>query len=169
MKVLTLLRHAKAVEATISQSDHERPLRERGIRSAIWVGRDTAAQIPDLVLCSTSARTRESFTALAQGWGKSPPVRYERELYLADADRLRRRIEQLDAAIGSVWLIGHNPGLHDLARHLAEGAQGRQGFPGLAAHFPTAARAAFAIDSGAWRDFASAPVTLAGFTVPPAA
>jgi phosphohistidine phosphatase len=168
MKSLTLLRHAKAVESTVSRNDHDRPLRERGIRNAVWVGRGTAARIPDLVLCSTSLRTRETFAALTEGWGSIPPVRYEKPLYLAGAETLCRQIEQLDSSIGSVWLIGHNPGLHDLARQLAEGAGGRNGFPNLSAHFPTAARAVFAIDAADWHDLRQAPITLEDFVIPPA-
>ncbi|HVJ55784.1 MAG TPA: histidine phosphatase family protein [Aliidongia sp.] len=163
MKILTILRHAKAVEASSDLDDHERPLRERGLRQGVQVGQDTAGALPDLVLCSTALRTRETFASLVRGWRTTPPVRYERGLYLAGATALRRQIELAPDSLERIWLIGHNPGVHDLARQLAEHAAGRQKFPSLAAHFPTAARAVFAIDAPSWFDFERSPITFLDF------
>jgi phosphohistidine phosphatase len=164
MKTLTLLRHAKAVEATTMASDHERPLRPRGLRDALAVGCETKA--PDLVLCSTAVRTRETLAMLSEGWATAPRTLYEDALYLASAQTLYRLIERLDTADGSVWLIGHNPGIHDLARRLAGVAIGQGRHPALMAHFPTSARATFTIDADDWADLALAPITLTGFAVP---
>lgn len=167
MKTLTLLRHAKAVEAVPGRNDHERPLRERGLRAARWVGEATASTIPDLVLCSTSLRTRETWAALSQAWNAAPPVRYERGLYLASPNQLLQRLELLEPATASAWLIGHNPGIHELARQLADGAEGTRRFPALAAHFPTSARAVFRIEAEDWAELTAAPITLQDFALAP--
>jgi phosphohistidine phosphatase len=167
MKTLTLLRHAKAVEAVPGRNDHERPLRERGLRAARWVGETTTGQIPDLVLCSTSLRTRETWAALSQAWSAAPPVLYERGLYLASPHQLLQRLESLEPTVGSAWLIGHNPGIHELARHLAGAAEGNRRFPALAAHFPTSARAVFSIEAEDWADLAAAQITLQDFALAP--
>jgi phosphohistidine phosphatase len=167
MKILTLIRHAKAVDAAAGEDDHERPLRERGRHAAMRLGRDTAGTVPDLVLCSTALRTRETFAYAARSWKTAPPVSFERELYLIDAIGLRQRIERLDPAFRSVWLIGHNPGVHELARELAIATPGRQRFAELAHRFPTAARAVFSIDVDDWHDWADARLDLTEFMVPP--
>ena len=167
MKTLTLLRHAKAVEAVPGRNDHERPLRDRGQRAARWVGEASSDRIPDLVLCSTSVRTRETWAALSRAWNAAPPVLYERGLYLASPHQLLQRIAALEPATRSVWLIGHNPGIHELARHLADSAEGGSRFPALAAHFPTSARAVFTIEAEDWAELQTAPITLADFALAP--
>jgi phosphohistidine phosphatase len=166
MKQLTLIRHAKAVEASMLEDDHERALRGRGRRAATELGRELAGQIPDLILCSSAARTRETVACAIAVWPHSPPVLYERDLYLESAPRLLRRLERIAPDIGGAWLVGHNPGIHDLARHLAGRAAGVERFAELTQHFPTAARAVFTIDTDRWSDLGHAPLTLVDFVVP---
>ncbi len=79
-KRLTLIRHAKAVEATTFEDDHERALRGRGRRAAAELGQQLAATPPDLILCSTAARTRQTVACATGSWPHSPPIRYERGL-----------------------------------------------------------------------------------------
>jgi phosphohistidine phosphatase len=152
MKLLTLIRHAKAVEATGYEDDHERDLRGRGRRAAAELGRQLAAPPPDLILCSTAARTRQTVACATADWPSLPPIHYEGELYLVSALQLLRRVERIEPEFSSAWVVGHNPGIHDLARMLATRAAGAERFPELAQRFPTSARAVFAIDADAWRD-----------------
>lgn len=168
MKQLTLIRHAKAVEATAFEDDHERPLRGRGRRAAAELGAQLEATPPDLILCSTASRTRQTVACATGGWKHSPPIRYERELYLVSAARLLRRLEQIEPDIGSAWLVGHNPGIHDLTRQLAGRAAGAAKWPELMQRFPTAARAVFAIDADRWRDLVHARLELLDFVLPSA-
>jgi phosphohistidine phosphatase len=168
MKLLTLIRHAKAVEATVFEDDHERALRGRGRRAATALGQQLADQPPSLILCSTAARTRQTVACATGGWAEMPPIRYERGLYLVSPGQLLRRLEQIEPEHGSVWLVGHNPGIHDLARQLAGRAQGAEDFPELAQRFPTAARAVFAVDADRWRDLVHAPLQLREFVLPAA-
>jgi phosphohistidine phosphatase len=165
MKLLTLIRHAKAVEATGSEDDHERALRGRGRRAAADLGRQLAATPPDLILCSTASRTRQTVACATADWPHLPPIRYEGELYLASALQLLRQIERIEPEFASVWLVGHNPGVHDLARMLAGHAAGVGRFPELAQRFPTSARAVFAIDADAWRDLVHARLELRDFVL----
>ena len=76
-------------------------------------------------------------------------------------------LEAVDDAVGSVWLIGHNPGLHELALSLAAPAEGRSRFPDLALRFPTACRAVFRFETECWRDIATARAVLTEFAPTP--
>jgi phosphohistidine phosphatase len=165
MKHLTLLRHAKAAAGS-AEADHARPLNDRGrVTAERLASRPHAA--PDLVLCSTATRARETFEAITGAWAEPVSVLYERGLYMAEADALARRISRLDDKLRNVWLIGHNPGLHELACLLGERASNRAAFAGLGAGFPTAAQAIFAIDTKHWAGIGTAPVRIAAFIVPP--
>ncbi len=118
-KKLTLLRHAKAVNALPGMDDHARMLNGRGRAAAAQVGIETVGARPDLVLCSDAVRTRETWEILCQAWVILPQVQFEAALYLAEADALLARLRQIAPDIGHVWLIGHNPGLEQLASALS--------------------------------------------------
>src|SRR5260221_11306880 len=159
MKHLTLLRHAKAAAGS-TEADHPRPLNDRGRATAERLA-SRPRTAPDLVLCSTATRARETFGAIAGAWAEPVPVLYERDLYMAEADALARRIGHLDDKLRDVWLIGHNPGLHELACLLGERASNRAAFAGLWASFPTAAQATFTFDTKHWAGLGAAPVRIA--------
>jgi|HubBroStandDraft_1064217.scaffolds.fasta_scaffold00007_117 phosphohistidine phosphatase len=166
MKHLTLIRHAKAVDAANDEDDHDRVLRGRGRRAAAEIGAQLAAVPPDLVLSSTAARTRETVECAVAGWPHRPAILYEQELYLVSAARLLRRLELIEPEIGAVWIVGHNPGIHELARQLAARASGAGRFPDLMQRFPTGARAVFAIDADRWRALVHAKLELLDYVLP---
>jgi uncharacterized protein (DUF952 family)/phosphohistidine phosphatase SixA len=116
MQRLILLRHAEA-EISASGGDFNRSLTARGQRAALAAGQAMAAAdlVPDLVLLSPSARTVETWDAVAQAL---PPVRVQTdpELYHADAEGLLAAAESADG--DCVMLVAHNPGLHQLALEL---------------------------------------------------
>jgi phosphohistidine phosphatase len=144
LKTLYILRHAKAVPED-RDGDAERPLAKRGRKVAAVVG-DYIAGLkppPRLVLCSTSLRTRETLDAVLPSLDPPPEVSYEDKLYLASAERLIERLQHLPERANSILLIGHNPGLHQLALTLARETGD------LAEGFPTAALAVLRLD-GAW-------------------
>jgi phosphohistidine phosphatase len=147
MHRLHLLRHAKSSRDDQFE-DRERPLSRRGRDEARRIGEGLPAAVGavDLVLCSTALRTRETAELALAGFAPSPPVSFEDGIYLASAKALFRRLARLDEATEAVLLIGHNPGLHELAIALAEPDSPR--FRALTAgKFPTSARASFAIES----------------------
>jgi phosphohistidine phosphatase len=135
MARLYLLRHAKSSWKDASLDDHDRPLAPRGRKAAKAIGRYMRDQgiEPELVLCSTARRARQTLERLG------PPgldARIEPELYGAGADALLARLRGVPDAVASVLLIGHNPGMQQLAFNLA----------GLDDKFPTAALATFEVD-----------------------
>jgi phosphohistidine phosphatase len=111
MRRLYLLRHAKSSWDDESLADHDRPLSGRGRRAADAIGRHLRAEgiEPELVLCSSAARTRETLARI----GLSGEI--ERDLYGASASELFARVRELPRSLESVLVIGHNPGMHDLA------------------------------------------------------
>ena len=153
MHRLHLLRHAKS-DRDEALEDHERPLNRRGREAARRVGESLPSALGaiDLVLCSTSLRTRETAALLLARFAPQPLIRFEDGLYLAGRAALMRHLGQLDESVGAVLVIGHNPGLAELALALA--APGSPRYRALASgKFPTTTRASFAID-GPWANLA---------------
>jgi phosphohistidine phosphatase len=111
-----LLRHAKSSWDDEALADHDRPLAPRGRDACSRLRRHCGdAKIePDIVLCSTATRARET---LANILPDHPKVTFDPDLYLASARTIVERIRELDA--GSAMIVGHNPGLQDAVLTLA--------------------------------------------------
>jgi phosphohistidine phosphatase len=114
---------------------------------------------PDLVLCSPARRTRETLERIAPALGR-PVTEVEPGLYAASAPSLLERLRRLPEPVGSVMLVGHNPGLHELAILLA-GKTGAE----LEDRFPTGALATLT-HGRAWNDLGRGTATLQDFVVP---
>ena len=98
----------------------------------------------DLVLCSSARRTRETLELVVAEFAVPPRSVLEDELYEAGKDELMDRLRRLEEEIGNVLLIGHNPGLHELAMAIADtNSAGFRAFS--SSKFPTAARASFRV------------------------
>jgi phosphohistidine phosphatase len=158
-----LLRHAKSDWPDVP--DRDRPLAGRGQRDAPVIGRwlrDHGYQ-PEIVICSVARRTRQTWDLIAPELGGSPAVRFEPRAYAASALTLLYLVRELPAACRSALLVGHNPGVSELASTLLESpgngetGAGAPGSPGL--RFPTAAVAVLEFD-GDWATLG--PLALAG-------
>jgi phosphohistidine phosphatase len=161
---LYLVRHAKSSWEDPSLPDRERPLAPRGRKDAKRIAKHLARlEIePELVLCSSAARTRETLELVRPAFGAATKVRLEEKLYAASADELLERIRLVPETVTSVMLIGHNPGAHALALLLASSGPG---LDRLEAKFPTAALATLTFDT-TWSEIAPAEATLAEYVVP---
>jgi phosphohistidine phosphatase len=115
---------------------------------------------PDVVLCSSAVRTRQTLDAILPSLGGDPVVEIEDELYGAWSDALLERIRAVPAAAGSALLIGHNPGISDLALVLAGADTAR-----LRDGFPTGALATLAI-AAEWAALDAGGAELTAFVVP---
>lgn len=148
MRQLLLLRHAKAVAAA---DDSHRRLSAAGRLAALAMRsamRDLSL-VPDLVLVSPSRRTLETLEAL-EPWDDTPLIEPIDSLYLATAPTLLAVLSDVAETVRSVLLIGHNPGLAELASTLAVDATAdREAARRLAEGFPTAALAEFSVP-GPW-------------------
>jgi phosphohistidine phosphatase len=119
-RTLVLFRHSKAVPPE-SMPDFERPLADRGRADAAAAGRYLVAQgiEADLVLCSPSQRTRETWRFAADAGASATDVWYDRRIYNADADELLDVIHEAPTEARTVILVGHGPGVPWLADDLA--------------------------------------------------
>ncbi|MFC8918938.1 histidine phosphatase family protein [Streptomyces sp. WAC05374] len=133
---IVLLRHAKADWPQVS--DHERPLAERGRKDAPVAGRRLAETgiTFDLALCSTAARTRETWKLAVQELPQRPKTVYEERLYEASLGDILALLNETPEDVNDLLVIGHNPGMHAVADALAGQAEGdtlvrmnRGGFP----------------------------------------
>lgn len=166
MPRLLILRHAKAERAgKASARDFDRALSERGERDAEEMGRIVAERggSIDLVLCSSSERTRQTWNGVRQGLKKPPDPRFLRELYDGQASYLDI-LRNEGGKAGTVLLIGHNPSIQETAVLLAADVSGPDGQT-MKAQFPTAALAMLEFD-GEWTDLTPGSARLAAFIRP---
>jgi phosphohistidine phosphatase len=164
MKRLYLLRHAKSSWDDITLADHDRPLAPRGLRAAKVMAEHLrrGGIAPELVLCSGSKRTRQTLTAIAPGLGERADVQIRSELYAASAADLLEVLCRVPDQVQSVMLIGHNPGIQDLALSLARGGPE---IARLRSKFPTAALATLELE-GSWRELVPASAELVSYVKP---
>lgn len=162
---IDLLRHAKAVEER--SRDFDRALDPRGVRAATLVGVYLAqrGRLPELVLCSAARRTRQTWERVAAVWDAPPSVLFERELYLASAEGLLARLRELDPSVGRALVVGHNPGIEDLALALA-GTGDRGALARMSDKFPTAALATLVAPIEKWSELGVGDASLAAFLIP---
>ncbi len=166
MRSLHLLRHAKARRDAPKVDDHDRPLSPRGIEDSMAIAEHCArAGIqPELVLCSSSVRTRSTLAVLLPYLSVSS-IEVERGLYLASVRELFTRVSEIDDGVSSVLVIGHNDDLHDFALALTGSGEAALR-ERLAGKFPTAALASLTLDIASWRHLAPRAGTLVGFVTP---
>jgi phosphohistidine phosphatase len=120
MRRLLLLRHAKSSWADPGASDHARPLNRRGEEAAPRIGAYLRRHklVPDAVLCSTARRARATYELAAAQWPAAPAVAYVEQVYDATPRALVDVIRAAAPATQSLLLVGHNPGLHEVAKEL---------------------------------------------------
>lgn len=149
MRRLLLLRHAKAERSQPGERDYERVLAERGHGDAPRIGRYMARHgfVPDLAMVSTSTRTRETWALCEPAFKRAPPATFEDRIYEATPQAILGVIKETDADVGTLLVVGHNPGLQELAALLVASGdiEARQR---LKEGFPTSALAVinFAVD-----------------------
>jgi len=168
MLTLTLLRHAKSDWTDDTLDDFDRPLAPRGIKAASVIGRELKKRGPaiNLVLCSPATRTTETLDlVLPELTPDTPELTYIDGLYHAQPEHLWEHIINRAVSARHVLVVGHNPGLHQLAQVLA-----RESTPAdsaaLATKFPTAAFAQFQFASDNWKELETNSGQLAQFTTP---
>lgn len=151
MKSLYLLRHAKSSWKDPGLDDHDRPLSKRGREAAklmaAYLRRSKIA--PDMVICSTATRARQTLAPIIAKAKKPPTIIFEKAIYEGTQRALWEQLWSLPESAKSVLLIGHNPALHDFALALAE-THSNGLLPSSGEKYPTGAMAAFRFD-GAWK------------------
>ena len=142
-RTLILLRHAKSDGKQPGLTDHDRPLNGRGRRNAPRMGTHIEQlAIPiDLILASTAVRVRQTLESMQAQWQRlDPPVRLVAELYMASPRQILELLGGVENPLRHVMVIGHNPGLEELAEQLS----------GTRVDFPTAGVAVFETTAATW-------------------
>lgn len=149
---LILMRHAKSAWANEGLSDHDRPLNDRGKRDAPRIA-DWLAEnrlVPDLILCSSAARTQETCALMLNQWKSPSQVFFSKRLYLATPQTIFSVVgedsilpDDESATIpATVLVLAHNPGMSQAAGWLM----------GQMVEMPTAALVAFDFQGERWDD-----------------
>ncbi len=163
------MRHAKSAWDDAALTDHARPLNLRGRQSAEAMRHAMLelGLLPDLVLVSSARRTMQTMHLL-EPWEQAPLVEVIDVLYLADLAALLGVLHAVPDTLRSVMLIGHNPGLHELALHLVGKSGTTHANPNarrLAEGYPTGALCEFTI-AGNWSCLADGAGRLQRFLAP---
>jgi phosphohistidine phosphatase len=175
MHQLILMRHAKAERAKAGLADHERALTPEGRKAAAAMGSRLQAHgvAPDVVLVSSARRTRETLDAIG-AWEDQPNIEVLQGLYMASPAQLRDIIRDLRETVRSVLVIGHNPGIHELAVELAQAfnlasapESGAGMLTSLRSEFPTASFADYLVLTS-WRDLKPSSARLQRYLGPAA-
>jgi phosphohistidine phosphatase len=165
VRTVVLLRHGKSSWADSTLADIDRPLAPRGERASRKLAKYIRKKRirPTVVLCSPSLRTRQTLEAVEAALGKRCTVEVVPQLYGASEHELLEQLQALPGAVSSVMLIGHNPGLHDLALLLA--SRGSE-LPRLEQKFPTGALATLVVRSKGWKALRPGAAELVDYVVP---
>ncbi len=166
LKRLMLLRHAKA-EWQAGVADHERSLSTRGHHDAALPGRWMVDNdsIPDLILCSSALRTRQTCTWICAELGdKAPTPKLEEDLYAARPEEILALINRVPATVTNLLVIAHMPGVQDLAMRLASVDSNEDAVMEMASHYPTSGLTVLEHD-GAWAELDGRDAALTNFVV----
>lgn len=167
MKRLYLLRHAKSDWDDPSLSDIERPLAPRGVAAAPKVAEVMQSEnlLPELVICSPARRTRETWDLIGNCLDSEPPSQIDERLYLASPGELISVIQEQPDELGSVMLIGHNPGMEAITMGLS-GSGEQPDLDRALTKFPTGALAVIDLDVERWSDTSGGSGSLRRFIRP---
>jgi phosphohistidine phosphatase len=171
MRRLMLLRHAKTENDAPSGRDQDRRLDKRGRNDAAeiggWIGRHPP--FSDSVLVSPAVRAHQTWDIVWEAikdLGREPQVELLPELYGADPSQLLETIRAASATDPKrLMVVGHNPGMHELALALA-GSGEDAGRKALADNLPTSGLAVFDFAVDSWEDVAFRRGRLVQFVSP---
>ena len=142
MKTLFILRHAKSSWSERDLADFERPLNERGMKAASFMGELMAQNEfqPSVILSSPAVRAKQT-ALLVKEFGKlDAGIRFEHGIYEASPQSLLQVLSEIDDSYDSAMLVGHNPGIEGFIRYLT----------GNPEPMPTAALAVIDLDIDNW-------------------
>ena len=146
MKTLFLMRHAKSSWDDPSLADFDRPLNERGIRNAPFMGELMRREglVPDVIVSSPAMRARTTAELAKQAGNFTAGIVFDGRIYEASANALREVASGIDDSHASGMLVGHNPGMENFVRYLT----------GRVEPMPTSALAVIELDISRWADIA---------------
>ncbi len=164
-KTLILMRHAKAEEGA-GKVDHDRELAARGRRDAKAAGKWLHAEglVPDLVICSTAQRTRQTWEEACRGGAHTEFVEFRRSVYLGGSEQTLETVREDAGDTSTVLVVGHNPTMAQLTSLLTDGEGSREAHEALGEGFVTSGLAVLRY-AGDWADLDLGTCELARFHV----
>jgi phosphohistidine phosphatase len=167
MLTLSLLRHAKSSWSNPTLPDRERPLATRGVTDAPLMGKAMAERgiDPELVLCSSARRTRDTLDLVLPELRVEPKVDYVDALYHASPEQMLEMLHGIQPGANRVMLVGHNPEIQAFALDLV-GAGPKHFRDRLSMKYPTAGLAVINFASGLWKSVGMNSGTLNLFLSP---
>ncbi|AYV55897.1 SixA phosphatase family protein [Leptospira kmetyi] len=168
MKQIHLIRHSKSDWESEFKSDHERPLSERGKKNARSL-RKYLAKIEfktDLFLVSDSKRTLDTYKIISKKRDLSSEMIVTEELYESDSEDILAKIRKLDSKILSTTLLGHNPGMEEIANRLIRGKEDLSSSESVFYKFPTSGFLSIQIETESWEESGKVPGKIIRFWIP---
>ena len=143
MKTLFILRHAKSSWSAPDLSDFERPLNERGLRAARFMGELMGKNgfQPSVILSSPAVRAKQTAQLVKKSGRLGADIRFEERIYEASPQSLRQVVSEIGDSYPSAMLVGHNPGIEGFIRFLT----------GKLEPMPTAALAVIELNIDNWK------------------
>ena len=163
---LMLLRHAKA-EPGAAMADHQRALNALGIQQAQALGRYMAVEglVPDLILASDALRTHQTAQEILLLAGGDAPLKLDLALYVAHPRTLLEAVHATPASVRALLLVGHNPGLAELADALT-GYGDRYAAARMRQKYPPSGLCVLDFDMETWQEIAIKTGRLDRYIVP---
>jgi phosphohistidine phosphatase len=165
MRRLVLFRHAKAEPQGEEDFDRILTLEGRDMAAAMGEWLNGQGIVPDLVICSSSSRTRETWHYAARAFDPPPPVVHEALIYDASAATLFEIVRAADGEVQTLMLVGHNPGIEVLTSVLADSGE-PEVVERFERKFPTAAVAVLDFEDVPWAALEEKTGWLSAFETP---
>jgi phosphohistidine phosphatase len=159
MKKLFLIRHAKSSWENLNLDDFDRPLNKRGEKDAPFMAEILKEKniIPDLIISSPALRTKLTAEIIAEKIGFIDKISFDKTIYEAPLCNLKKVVHNIDDSFNTIFFVGHNPGLCDLANFLCDIE---------IENIPTCAILEIDFDSKSWKDISKDNSTLISFESP---
>lgn len=167
MKQIFLLRHAKSDWSDPFLADHDRPLNKRGRSAAHNIGKYLKLKNiqPDLITCSSAVRTQETLACFQEKAELTSHIKYDSILYGASADQILAVIQCQPPEVSSLMIIGHNPGIEDIALNLT-GTDPSNQLPNIYDKVPTGSLITYEFGVNSWAHISLKSGTLTSFVRP---
>lgn len=146
------MRHAKSSWSEPDLADFDRPLNDRGLRAAPLMGLlfEARGYIPDLLISSPARRAAETAMLVNGSLSAEVEIRFDERVYEASPQSLNQIVGKIEDQIGSVMVVGHNPGMEGFTRFLTSRSEA----------MPTAALAVIDLAIEKWNEIALGRGTL---------
>jgi len=158
MKKLYIIRHAKSSWSDEKLDDFERPLNKRGKENAPMMGARLGERgvMPDIIISSPAKRAKTTAEIIAKEIGYKKKILFDENIYEASVDKLSKILRMIDDKNRTVFLVGHNPSLNELAYKLA----------GFNENIPTCGIVEIEFKCRKWAEIAPANAKLVMFDYP---